>query len=821
MAVTIQLATVIESDAKQIYSEYSTKRAYASLADGMHIVNRALLYALMHDFKTEKGGVSAGVVCSKVKNAYHLHSDESIHRTALIMSGERLPLLTGVDTSSGRFDIRDGIIAQRYSNYNRTKWGEYVHSSLRNAPMVKNYSLSSSMPDYYPTMFPYLLFTNYANINMGVTHHTLPMCPEEIFTMMLKLLENKDATVEDLLPYFKGPDIYETYTIIGNPQSRYALLKDGYGKFDILANMTFTRTHIMLHDVPYRSQKLILERALSRVKLESVILGAPQNAVSSDCVMSIPYQLVEGYTIEDARKELYDKTILKKTIAVELVGFHPKDIDTPYAGKLDIVGIRELLLRCINYGYAQRISDIKAEIDEVMKEIDFNSLMERLTRPEVLSWYTDVLKQTSGRKETLFQKGNEVITEKRYGKYIVIKGGITQSEVDYVFDRKGTPPNNNLDTRPQVLAELKRCEEKLDRLYPELEHDRIVEYLKTVIEGWLKEPECKRRSRILFTNGDSDIKTVAEISEQELVKHIVITKDDLALDVNIIFYRDCTVDYWNPKYGEDIPPDLMSKEIHTIIKCTTKDTLLIMNSSRRFKTRVKYLINNLTQYNHIYGSGEYFFMGAMVYEWNSKEPEEDDVILMVTSKNRVKKMPVASILQKFEMVKALPLYRDEYIKWLAVGKQEEFDKYTIEVLTERGVKRKKVADMRLKNVKGFVTLVAYNFGRDLIDFRLCKEDDNVMVMEDGTIREVTLDVPSTFKRDIYKEVIIEDEGKFNHYVTDREYYNLSGKITDVKGVFSVDDAHSIENVLTVLPSDYIAIHTQYSQLRIENSKGEH
>lgn len=812
MARAIDLTYVIESDAKQIYEEYSLKHAYPSLADGLCNVNRSILYAFMHDYKGEK--TKADTVSAYVQLHYHLHAADSIHRTALMMASERLPLITAADNNT-TYANREGIVASRYASYYKTRWGEYMHKSLATARMIRNYSLTDEIPAYYPTMLPYMLFTNYTNINMGVTNNTLPFNPGEIFSMMRVLLRNFNAPIEELLPYFKGPDIGPTYTVVGHPQSRHALLKDGYGKFDILTNMEFTRDTILFKDVPYRSNKSKFLKKLSIMQLQSAILGKPDKRASTKFVMSVPYKLNPGFTVKDLQKELYTQTTLKKTIAVELVGFHPSDTETVTSGKLDIIGIREMLQMCLKYGYDLRIKELENEIVRVNKEVEYNSLLEKLTRPEIYDVWFEKLISAKGvnREEILFKRGNEEIKDVKIGEYVTIKGGITRQEVKETFARSGNNILGNLDSRHSVLNHLESLDEELKGLHNDLLPENVFKHLDETISDWIKDPICERQSQILFSDIESAITTKCEASEDMLVKHMLHVSDDIDIPVNFVFYKDGSLDYWNPEKSINMPPEFLVKEIHTIVKCNTQDTLLILTSARRFKTKVKYLVNNLNQYNQIYKNEDITFQGVLIYEWNVDAPDVDDYLFMLTSQNRVKKMTISSILQKFEHVKPLPLYTGEYIKYMKVIPRKELDNYTVEVLTARGIKRKSLDSMLVKSLKGFVTLVSCIFERDTVDFRLCHNEPNIKVIDDGNLKEVPVDMEEVFKRDIYKEFVVEEEGKYNHFVYDKEYYNSEGCLVEPKEVFSITTEDSLDGALAKLPENYYSAHVQVSKTR--------
>lgn len=810
MAKAAKLTNVVRQDAKRIYQEYSVKRAYPMLADGMHIVNRSILYALMHKFKDEDS-VASPTLSSFVAYNYHLHKPEGIYRTALMMSGERLPLVSSTRKDDA-YALREGIPTEKYVTFSKTYWGNYVHESIINSKMINNYTLTQKMPNYYPTMLPYLLFTNYTNINVGVTNNTVSMNPNEIFQMMLYLLEDATIPVAELIKCYKGPDIGKNYTIVGHPQSLHTLIETGYGKFDIITNVEFTRDTIIFKDVPYRSTKNKFLRYLSEVKFETMITEQPEKVSSPNRIMQLRYKLRDGFTLKDAQQELYKKTTLKKTIAVELVGFHAIDKDCPNAGKLDIVGIKEYLLNCLHYGYNNRVKDIELQIEDCYKQVEYNALLEKLTRPEVLTWFQPTL-ELKNKREILYTKGNAEIKDAQIGQYVIVKGGMSKADVETTFQKHKNDILGRLDERNTILQELQDLDRKLIELHDALAPMNVITYIKEVIEEWMRRPECVRQSEVLFTTVDDAITTKCELSEQMLIKHMVATSENVDMPVNVVFYKDGSADYWNPEKGDDVPTDMMSKDINTILRCTTNDTILVFNSERRFKVKVKYLINTLSEFNKLTQLQGMEFYGAIPYEWNVDKPADDDLMIIVTSRGRVKKAAVSSILQKFEIVKPMPMYTGEYIKHVCFMPQSEMDDYTLEVVTKRGIKRKRLKEAIVKSLKGYVSLISYDLLDGITDLRLCKDEPTLKVLDNGIVRDITVDLELAHKRDIYKELVIENEGKYTHYVYGKEYYTLDGKLVTPQDVFSVEDADSIVNSLTVLPEDYVAIFTQSSKSR--------
>lgn len=809
MAQRISLASVVNAGSRAYMRETVMNRFNPSQADGLRNVNRSILHAMMDDFKGERG-VRALDLSGKIASKYHLHKPESIYHATLLMVAERCPLVT-IGRDGNAYSPREGKPSSKYITFSPTHWGEFMYKGKIIAPLIKNYSLSDEIPEYYPSLLPYWAFTNYTNIAAGISSTTLANNPKEVFEMMLKLVDNTEISTEELVESYRGPDVGPGYTVIGHPQSLYTMLEEGYAKYTVLANIEITRERVLIKEVPFRSTLHVLSNQLSGMEFETFRKGPPERIISSSSthIMQFRYQLNDGYTLVDMQKELYDKTTLKKVITTEMIGLLPLNEELG-DNRLNIVGLKEYMVSCLRSGFLIRQAEIEDEIANIFKEVKHNSLLEKLTRPEVLSWFQPLISQRGIREKQLFDRGNAEIGPRKIGRYIEVEGGITKDDVATTFKREGG--NHilvNLDYRHTVVNELERLDDALHLLYRDLESENIIEYLKETLKSWIALPECTRVTNILFKDIDEALETKWEDTENVMIDHMIATDEHFNTPVNIIFYKDGTINYYNPKVGNNIPEEMMTGPIHTLMECMTGTELIIFNEEQRFKVQARTIVNHMDNFNDI-AKGMAFY-GVMEY------PEDfNKTLVMVTNQNRVKRAKMMHLKQEIQSVKPFPLrLGEQFIKIYTVDDRDVED-ITVETITAEGFKRRKLVLMVNKGVNGFVTLLNSDFGEETLDVRFCTDERQVIAIENGAMTVEDVDMSRVHLRDTLREVGINK--KLSHFTCDKQYYTREGKLQTIDEVFG-----EVSNTIKDSPHgavvcgelDYIPVTVERSRGRVE------
>ncbi|MGE5297542.1 MAG: DNA gyrase subunit A [Acidobacteriaceae bacterium] len=268
----------IEREMQESYLDYAMSvivtRALPDVRDGLKPVHRRILYAmselgLKHNTKFRKSAAVVGEVLAK----YHPHGDVAVYDTMARMAQDfamRYPLVDG----QGNFGSMDGDspAAMRYTEARLMRIAEEVLSDLDKDTVdwVDNYDATRKEPKVLPAKAPGLLLNGELGIAVGMATNIPPHNLNELIDATNKLIDNPEATTEDLMEFIQGPDfptggyIYDWNTI----KQTYATGKGPIvmrGKTEIIEEKgTF---HIIITEIPYRVNKAsLLEQFAELVK---------------------------------------------------------------------------------------------------------------------------------------------------------------------------------------------------------------------------------------------------------------------------------------------------------------------------------------------------------------------------------------------------------------------------------------------------------------------------------------------------------------------------------------------------------------------------
>ena len=204
----------ITEEMKKSFIDYAmsviTDRALPDVRDGLKPVHRRVLFAmnelgLTSGAKTRK---SAAVV-GEVLGNYHPHGDVAAYETMVKMAQDfvmRYPLIIG-QGNWGSID-GDSAAAMRYTEAKMSKISIELLRDIEKETVnfVPNYDGTRKEPTVLPTAVPTLLLNGTLGIAVGMATNIPPHNLTEVMDAVSYLVDNKDATTEDLLQFVKGPD---------------------------------------------------------------------------------------------------------------------------------------------------------------------------------------------------------------------------------------------------------------------------------------------------------------------------------------------------------------------------------------------------------------------------------------------------------------------------------------------------------------------------------------------------------------------------------------------------------------------------------------
>ena len=204
----------ISQEMKESYLDYAMSviiaRALPDVRDGLKPVHRRILYAaqdmgLTHAAKHRKSSTIIGEVLGK----YHPHGDLAVYDAMARLAQPfalRYPLIDG----QGNFGSVDGDppAAHRYTEARLSRMGELLLQDINKETVdfVENYDGTRKEPVVLPSPLPQLLLNGTLGIAVGMATYIPPHNLTELVDALMYLLDNGNATTEDLFQFVKGPD---------------------------------------------------------------------------------------------------------------------------------------------------------------------------------------------------------------------------------------------------------------------------------------------------------------------------------------------------------------------------------------------------------------------------------------------------------------------------------------------------------------------------------------------------------------------------------------------------------------------------------------
>ncbi|MDB5239210.1 MAG: gyrase subunit gyrase subunit protein [Candidatus Parcubacteria bacterium] len=325
------VARNISTEMRESYLDYAmsviTARALPDVRDGLKPVHRRILYAMHEKNLTASAKFrKSAVVVGDVLGNYHPHGDAAVYESMVKMAQDfsmRYPLIQG----QGNFGNIDGdpAAAMRYTEARMSRISaELLRDIDKNTVDFRpNYDGTRKEPIVLPTAVPNLLLNGTLGIAVGMATNIAPHNLREVVDATSHLIDNKDATTEDLLQFIKGPDFPTGGIMYGEKdiQHAYATGRGGIlvrGEAEIVEDKK-GQFQIIISSVPYRVNKAELIIRIADLVREKVIEGVRALRDESDKEMRIAIDLKQGSFPEKVLNLLYKHTQLEDTFHINTV----------------------------------------------------------------------------------------------------------------------------------------------------------------------------------------------------------------------------------------------------------------------------------------------------------------------------------------------------------------------------------------------------------------------------------------------------------------------------------------------------------------------
>jgi DNA gyrase subunit A len=343
------------------YMEYAMSviisRALPDVRDGMKPVHRRILYA-MHRSGATSGSrhrKSASFVGDVLK-LYHPHSNDAVYDALVRMAQPfslRYPLIDG----QGNFGSVDGDppAAMRYTEARLAAiTGELMADiEKQTVDMVPNYDGQEEEPSVLPARIPNLLINGATGIAVGMTTNIPPHNLREVGLAIKHLVDNPEATAEDMMTFVKGPD-FPTGGIVMGTAGIKAAYSTGHGRIVVRARHTFEqapngRERIIIDELPYAVNKASLVAKIAELVSDRKLEGIADLRDESDRDgMRIVIELKREAKVFTVLNNLYKHTTLQTTFGVimlAIVDGRPVVLSLKQALQLFIDHRRDVILR--------------------------------------------------------------------------------------------------------------------------------------------------------------------------------------------------------------------------------------------------------------------------------------------------------------------------------------------------------------------------------------------------------------------------------------------------------------------------------------------
>ncbi len=321
----------ITSEMKESYLDYAmsviTARALPDVRDGLKPVHRRILF-VMHEkglTASAKFRKSATVV-GDVLGGYHPHGDIAVYDSMVKMVQDftmRYPLVLG-QGNWGSID-GDGAAAHRYTEAKMTRLSSELLKDLEKETVEwrPNYDGTKKEPTVLPAAVPNILLNGTLGIAVGMASNIPPHNIGEVIDATSYLIDNKDATTEELLQFIKGPDFPVGGIIYGQKDiaHAYANGKGGVvarGEAEIVESKAGT-FQIVITSIPYRVNKADLIMKIAELVREKKLEGIKGLRDESTKDIRVVVDLKQGSHPQSVLNYIYKHTQLEETFHFNMV----------------------------------------------------------------------------------------------------------------------------------------------------------------------------------------------------------------------------------------------------------------------------------------------------------------------------------------------------------------------------------------------------------------------------------------------------------------------------------------------------------------------
>ncbi len=319
-------------------------RALPDARDGLKPVQRRILFQMSEmGLRPDRGHVKSARVVGDVMGRLHPHGDTAIYDALVRLSQDftmRVPLIDG----HGNFgSLDDGPAAARYTEARLQAAAMAMTDGLDEdvVDFVPNYDNQLTQPEVLPAAYPNLLVNGASGIAVGMATNMAPHNLIEVAAAARHLLENPDATLDELMAYVPGPDLPTGGTIVGLEGIRDAYAT-GRGSFKTRAKvaveqLSARRTGLVVTELPYLvGPEKVIEKIKDGVNSKKITgISDVTDLTDRKHGLRLVIGIKTGFSADGVLEQLYRLTPLEDGFSINNVAL--------VGGTPQTLGLRELL----------------------------------------------------------------------------------------------------------------------------------------------------------------------------------------------------------------------------------------------------------------------------------------------------------------------------------------------------------------------------------------------------------------------------------------------------------------------------------------------
>ncbi len=366
------LPVLIEDEMKGSYLDYSMSvivaRALPDVRDGLKPVHRRVLYGMYNlGLLPNRPYKKSARIVGEVLGKYHPHGDTAVYDSMVRMVQDfslRYPLIDG----QGNFGSVDGdsAAAMRYTEARLAPIALKLLQDIEKdtVDFVPNFDETLKEPIVLPSVLPNLVVNGASGIAVGMATNFPPHNLTEVVDGLVTLIDNPEATIEEIMQSIQGPD-FPTGAIIYGASEIPTIYNTGRGKLTIRARANIEtqksgKERIIVTEIPYQVNKSNLLEKMGDLVRNKKIIGISDIRDESDRDgMRVVIELKRDSQAEVVLNQLYKHTQMQMTFGVIMLAL--------VNGQPKVMNLKEALQHFVDFRHEVVVRRTKFDLDKAEK----------------------------------------------------------------------------------------------------------------------------------------------------------------------------------------------------------------------------------------------------------------------------------------------------------------------------------------------------------------------------------------------------------------------------------------------------------------------